>query len=703
MNKQLREKSIASHPRKIRLQTTLVLPFVLQCATLVGLVGWLSYRSGQQAINDLASQLQQEISLRVKADAHRYLQTPQDLHETNLRVLRQNLIDPQDFATLERYFWSQSQSFPELGTIAFANAQGEFVGANGLENYLVSSTNATGNALRRYAVDLQGDRGEILREKADYDARTRGWYQTALEKARPSWTEIEPSAIGKRLDFSLVYPVYDRDRGFLGVLLCDVPLFGISEILQDLKIGKTGQAFIIDREGRLVASSTQTPLMQLNADQEPLRLSAFDSDEPLIRDTTKFLATHFSSLQSIRQIQQLRFQRSGEVLFIQVTPLQDNKGLDWLIVTLVPESDFMAQIHQNTRYTILLTIVALGGAIALGIIAARRITQPIEDAIAASDDLARGKLDRWLKPNPIVELNTLANGFNYMAQRLQNAVDTLEDKVQERTAELENANQKINTLNQKLKSENLRMGAELDIARQLQRTILPTEQELQQIPELDIFGYMEAADEVGGDYYDILRNGDRILIAMGDVTGHGLESGILTIMTQTAIRTLQMLNKRDLCRSLNILNRTIYHNAQRLGSQRYLSLVLLDYSQGRLSIAGQHEEIIIIRADGTLERLDTEELGFPVGMIDDIAEFSQQCSINLEIDDLVILYTDGITEAENNQRELYGIERLLQVSRAHHQRLAQEIVMAIVADVRKHIGDRPVFDDITLVALKRNF
>lgn len=689
--------------KKLRLQTTLVIPFVLQCVTLVSLVGWLSFRSGQQAINDLAFQLQQEIGLRVKADANRYLKAPQDLHEINVEVLRQNLVNPQDFDTLERYFWSQTHSFKDLGTIAFANPQGEFVGANGLENYVVSSTNDTGNVLRRYQVDAQGDRGEVLREKADYDARTRSWYQTAIQQARPTWTEIEPSVIGQRLDFSLVYPVYDRDRGFLGVLLCDVPLFGISEILQSLEIGKTGQAFIIDREGLLIASSTQTPVMQINAQKEPLRLSAFESNEPLIRETTQFLRDSFANLRGINTVQQLSFRRGGEAYFLQVTPFQDDKGLDWLIVTLVPESDFMAQIHQNTRYTILLTVVALGGAIAFGIVTAQRITRPIEEVITASHHLARGKLDRVIQDSSIVELNTLAKGFNRMQARIHDLLDNLEDKVKERTQELEMANQQIDCLNQKLKSENVRMSAELDVARQLQRTILPTEAEFEQIPELDICGFMEAADEIGGDYYDILRNGDRILIAIGDVTGHGLESGVLMMMTQTAMQTLFWVNRQDLCRSLNILNRTIYHNAQRMGSQRYLSLVLLDYANGYLSISGQHEEVIIVRANGRLERIDTDDLGFPVGMIADITEFNHKCSINLEIGDLILLYTDGITEAENSQKELYGIEKLLQVIQQHYQQSAREIVTAIVENVRDHIGDRPVYDDITLLALKRNF
>jgi sigma-B regulation protein RsbU (phosphoserine phosphatase) len=703
MNKRIWQWQGHFYPQKLRLQTTLVIPFVLQCVTVVSLVGWLSFRSGQQAINDLANQLQEEIGLQVKADAKRYLQDPQSLHEINLQVLRQNLIDPQNFAALERYFWSQSQSFDRLGTIAFANREGEFVGANGLENYVVSSTTANGNALSRYQVDAQGNRGQLLRAKADYDARTRAWYQTAIQLARPTWTEIEPSAIGQRLDFSLVYPVYDRDRGFLGVLLCDVPLFGISEILQDLKIGQTGKAFIIDRNGFLVASSTTAPIMRVSANEEPERLLATESSDPLIRATTQALSAHFPNLNAVDRLEQLSFRRDRDRFFLQIIPFEDNKGLNWLIVTILPESDFMAQIHENTRHTILLTFIALGGAIAFGILSARRITQPIEQVIDASQHLAAGKLDRAIEASPIAELNTLANTFNRMAGQIKGFVDLLEDKVKERTAELARANQQISTLNAKLKSDNLRMSAELDVARQLQQMILPKEDELDRIPELDIVGFMEAAAEVGGDYYDALRSGDRIILSIGDVTGHGLESGVLMIMAQTAVQILSTLNERDLCKSLNVLNRTIYQNAQRMGSHRYITLSLLHYANGQLSIAGQHEEVIIMRANGTLERLDTIDLGFPVGMIEDIAEFTTQHEVELGVNDVILLYTDGITEAENAQRQLYGIERLLQVAQAHCHESARDIVAAIVTDLRLYIDDHIVYDDITLVAIKRNF
>lgn len=146
-----------------------------------------------------------------------------------------------------------------------------------------------------------------------------------------------------------------------------------------------------------------------------------------------------------------------------------------------------------------------------------------------------------------------------------------------------------------LQAENLRMSKELEMLRQMQRMILPTSEELEAIVDLEIAGYMEPADEVGGDYYDILSTDDIVTIAIGDVTGHGLESGILMVMTQTAVRTLKEIRELDPVKFLDALNRTIYKNVRRMNSEKNLTLVVLTYSKGRISISGQHEETIVVR------------------------------------------------------------------------------------------------------------
>ncbi len=273
---------------------------------------------------------------------------------------------------------------------------------------------------------------------------------------------------------------------------------------------------------------------------------------------------------------------------------------------------------------------------------------------------------------------------------------------------VETANREIATLNTRLEAENLRMESELQITRRLQQMVLPNKQELDEVCKdgLDVAAFMQPATEVGGDYYDVLRYPNGVKLGIGDVTGHGLESGVLMLMVQTAIRTLVTSQEQDTLRFMNLLNRTIYDNVQRMGSAKNLTLALLDYKRregggGHLSLCGQHEQMIIVRQDGRLEQIDTIDLGFPVGLEEDISEFVGVFETDLAAGDVVVLYTDGITEATNTANQDYGSEQLCQIVQAHHTENAHKIKHAVISDLLDFIGTQEIFDDITLVVLKQ--
>jgi len=273
-------------------------------------------------------------------------------------------------------------------------------------------------------------------------------------------------------------------------------------------------------------------------------------------------------------------------------------------------------------------------------------------------------------------------------------------RLKERTTDLATANEAIIALNEKLKEDNFRMAAELDIVRQMQQMILPNPAELE-IDGLDIAGYMEAADEVGGDYYDVLNTDGVVTLGIGDVTGHGLESGILMLMAQTAVRTLKEIHETDPVRFLDALNRTLYKNVQRMNSEKSLTLAILNYSQGRVSISGQHEETLIVRNGGQVERMDTMDLGLPIALYYDIAEFISHISIELQLGDSIVLYTDGIPEAKDINKKQYGVEQMCEVISQNWHLSAQEIKQAVMDALRGHIGTQKVLDDITLLVVKR--
>lgn len=285
------------------------------------------------------------------------------------------------------------------------------------------------------------------------------------------------------------------------------------------------------------------------------------------------------------------------------------------------------------------------------------------------------------------ELGQLVNSLNAMLVAAQQGLDQ-RDKAQ---------------------AENLRLGTELEVSRRIQQMVLPTLGELERIPGLDVAAYMEPATEVGGDYYDILQGDDgQVRIGIGDVTGHGLESGVVMLMTQSAVRTLVTSQEPDAVRTLDILNRTIYHNTQRMGCDKNLTLALLDYrpggtdtAAGHLRVSGQHESVIVVRRDGTVELVDTVDLGMPLGLVDDIGAFVAETDITLQSGDTVVLYTDGITEAADPHHNLYGLERLCEVVQAQAGRSAAAIKDAVIADVKRHVGTQPLYDDLTLIVMKQ--
>jgi len=256
------------------------------------------------------------------------------------------------------------------------------------------------------------------------------------------------------------------------------------------------------------------------------------------------------------------------------------------------------------------------------------------------------------------------------------------------------------TVNLRLQTENMRLASELNITRCLQKMLLPTKKELQQVEGLEIAVFLEPANEVGGDYYDVQQHKGHVLCGIGDVTGHGLESGVLAIMIQMGVRTLFANNETDPVKFLSALNEAIYNNVQRMNCEKNLTLALLNYQDGQVSLSGQHENMIVVR-NGEVELIDTIDLGFPIGLEENISDFIAQTQLVLNAGDVVVLYTDGITEAINPDQVQYGLEQLCEVIKQNWQRTVDEIQQAVVVDVKQFIGTQKVYDDMTLLVLKQ--
>ncbi|WP_224095226.1 ATP-binding protein [Nostoc sp. MS1] len=447
--------------RKLPLRLILIIPFVLQTFTAVSLVGYLSFRNGQKAVNELADQLLMKVNGLVDQHLDTYLATPHQINQINVDAARLGMLNLEDFQLTGRYFWQQMQVF-NVGYISFANPQGEFIGVERLNNgnLLINEVSQKQGIGKLYVYDTnnQGDRLKLTAVK-NYDPRVEAWYSDAVNVTKPIWSQIyqwedKPNI----LSISASYPIHDKKNKFAGVLSVDLILSQISRFLANLKVGKTGQIFIIERSGLIVAASNQeSPYDVINGKAQ--RVSAFESKDYLIQKTSNYLQQKFGQLKNIRAYQQSLIELQGEKYFVQVKPWNDKLGLDWLVVVIVPEKDFMAQIHTNNRTTILLCLGALIIATAMGVYTSRWIVLPILQLTQASSAIASGNLAQEVAIPELKELSILSTSFNKMAGQLRDSFAALEQtnqelekRVEQRTAEITAAKEAADAAN-RAKSE----------------------------------------------------------------------------------------------------------------------------------------------------------------------------------------------------------------------------------------------------------
>ncbi|MEM9216881.1 MAG: PAS domain S-box protein [Cyanobacteria bacterium P01_F01_bin.150] len=414
------------------LRMLLILVFVSQILGAVGLVGYLSFRNGQKAVNNLATQLRQELTARIERELRGYFETPHNINRLNASSLAFDLFDLDNATFGENQFYQQMRVSPTVAFIYCGSAEnGEFFGVlrspeDG--SLQLSYSNASTNYRRRYySLDVRGSRTRLLRESDQpYDARQRPWFKAAVAAEEPTWTDIYIAFTTGLPNITASLPVYNQSsRDLMGVCATDVVLpKEFRTFLQRLEIGDTGQAFVVDRQGYLISNSTDEPLMV--GDQETAQtLLASDSQDYLVQKTADYLASRFNGFERITRAQRLEFKIGGKRQFLEVLPFQDGFGLDWLIVVVVPEADFMAQINANTRNTVILCIAALLLAIAVSIVTAQLVTRPILNISKASGKLAQGQLDQQIAPSFITEIGRLAQSFNRMTSQLQQSFSAL--------------------------------------------------------------------------------------------------------------------------------------------------------------------------------------------------------------------------------------------------------------------------------------
>jgi sigma-B regulation protein RsbU (phosphoserine phosphatase) len=555
----------------------------------------------------------------------------------------------------------------------------------------------------------------------------QGWIKNPA--SRPVASDITTTApyidaITGKLIVSYFHPLWTKDRkDVAGMVAADVTLEQLADIVQSVKLAETGFGFLTMSNGNVLAINpaaektlglttasgaagsgvTGTERSLLKSSQPAIAALKLPADDSTIIEhiTLRENGQAVPYIIALRRLKPANLWNGGGAIVPETLALgfvvPEHEIYAALLAAQEKISTATGRIMQWQAATLVFSLLVVLAAV-FGI--SKRITAGLSELASAARRLKDKDYSVRVHIPARDEVGEVGVAFNSMAEEIRYHTENLEQLVVDRTRELGAANEEILALNQKLKGENLRLGAELDIARQVQMMVLPKLAELSAIPLLDISSYMEPADEVGGDYYDVLQSDNRVKIGIGDVTGHGLESGVLMLMVQSVARALQERGEDDPKLFLSVLNRAIYKNIERTESGKHLSLSFIDYADRKVTLTGQHEEVLIIRKDGEVERIDTIDLGFPVGLEFDISPFVASKDIRFDRDDVMVLHTDGVTEAEGPNGDLFGFDRLRDSAVRHRGGNATEIKKGIIADLMAHIGTQKIHDDITLVVLR---
>lgn len=355
--------------------------------------------------------------------------------------------------------------------------------------------------------------------------------------------------------------------------------------------------------------------------------------------------------------------------------LYEQQG-EYMVLSFMPDSEIYAERNQ-------LAALLLGGLLCLFLLiyanisnlVQKNVVHKIQDVNNSLVQIQEGNLEEKVSVLSNTEFVELSDGINATVNALKKTMEEVAEK----------------------------MNQEMEFAREIQRSALPVAGQVKPLmQEFDIYGMMDAAKEVGGDFYDFFLIGENKLgVVIADVSGKGVPAALFMMTAKTLLKNF-VLNGKSPAEALEFANMQLCENNE-AGMFVTVWLGVLDYEQGTLTFANAgHNPPLLKRRGEDFTYMDykTYKRGIMLGMREGIRYKDNQ--IPFMRGDILYLYTDGVTEANNEKEELYGEERLMSCVTECCENSPEEMIRFIWSDIDKFAGEAEQFDDITMVVLKMN-
>lgn len=516
-----------------------------------------------------------------------------------------------------------------------------------------------------------------------FDPRERPWYKKAMEAGKATFTGVFEDADTGDLSISCGVPIYGQDDQLIGVAGTGLHLDEVQEDVLNYRIGSDGFFCIVNDEGVVLFTGRNVAEIKA-ADGQDIRASEN-------KDLAELATDALSGESGIRTVS-----LDDEDYYIAYAPMET---VGWSYMAVLPQSEVAApteelgamldkssgeQVHATTRaiisaLAVLVAVIAAMGFVVIGVASrlSDRLVAPIEQLTDGVRSLQGDNLDFSLQIDTGDEVQTLAEAFGSMTERMKKYIVD------------------ITTIT----AEKERIGAELSVATEIQASMLPSifppfpERE-----EFELFAKMNPAKEVGGDFYDFFFvDQNHLAVVIADVSGKGVPASLFMVIAKTLIKNHAQLNERVNDVLMNSNNQLCEGNGGELFVTAWIGVVDLRTGEMDFADAG-HEIPYIIHADGSFDALKPERKRPPLAAMEDMPYGINHAQ--LAPGDLLFLYTDGVPEATNAANELYGMDRLEEVAKAHYADNPETFLSAMRADVDKFVGDAPQFDDLTMLGLR---